>query len=329
MLRFVVRRLLLIVLTLTVVSFGTFMLFFAAPSDPARILCGTRCQPAQIEAVRDGLGLDRPIMTQYVEYMGGIFAGRTLGEGDWAKDCSAPCFGYSYTQNQEVSEIVARALPVSASVAIGAWIIQTLISVSSGVIAARKRGTAVDRGTIAATLIGGALPIYFVGPMLLLIFRYQLEILPQPSYTPLLDDPLAFAGGMIMPWATLAIVGFAFDARLSRSQMLETLDEDFIRTSRAKGLKDRVVFWRHALRASATPLATSAGLGLGGLLGGAVVTESIFGLNGLGKLSLDAITARNLPIVMATVLIAATFVVFGTFIVDMLYAAIDPRVRLS
>lgn len=329
MLRFVVRRLLLILLTLTTVSFMTFMLFFAAPSDPARILCGDRCRPEQIQQVRDGLGLDRPIMTQYVEYMGGIFVGRTLGEGDWAKDCSAPCFGYSYTQNQEVSEIVGRALPVSASLAIGAWLLQTIIAISLGVIAARKRGTLIDRGTIATTLIGGALPIYFVGPMLLLIFRYQLEILPQPAYKPLLSDPFGFMGGMLLPWATLAIVGFAFDSRLSRSQMLETLDEDFIRTSRAKGLKDRAVFWRHALRASATPLATSAGLGLGGLLGGAVVTESIFGLNGLGKLSIDAITSRNLPIVMATVLIAAAFVVFLTFLVDMMYAAIDPRVRLS
>src|ERR1043165_306941 len=216
MLRFVVRRLLLIVLTLTVVSFLTFMLFFAAPSDPARILCGNRCQPAQIEAVRDGLGLERPIMTQYVEYMGGIFTGRTLGKGEFAKDCSAPCFGYSYTQNQEVSEIVMRALPISASVAIGAWILQTLLSTTTGVIAARKRGTFIDRGTIAATLIGGSLPIYFVGPMLLLIFRYQLEILPQPSYTSPFSNPGAWIGGMIMPWVTLAIIGFAFDSRLAR-----------------------------------------------------------------------------------------------------------------
>lgn len=329
MLRFILRRSLLAVLTLALISFMTFMLFFAVPADPARTLCGQRCTAEQLENVRDSLGLDQPIMTQYGDFMAGIVFGRTIGEGEFAQDCPAPCFGRSFLTNENVSDIIGRALPISASIAIGAWLIQMCISVGLGVLAARKRGTLIDRFSISATLIGAALPIYFVGAMLLLIFRYTLEWLPQPSYISPATDPMGWVGGMILPWLTIALIGFAFDARMTRSQMLETLDEDFIRTSRAKGLKDRVVYWRHALRASFTPIATSAGLGLGGLLSGAVVTETVFGLNGLGKMSVTAITGRNLPIVMATVLIAAFFIVISTAVVDMLYAVIDPRVRLS
>ncbi|MEV0650329.1 ABC transporter permease [Phytomonospora sp. NPDC050363] len=329
MLRFIVRRTLLAVVTLALISFMTFMLFFAVPADPARTVCGQRCTAEQLENVRESLGLNEPIMTQYGEFMAGIFVGRDLGEGEFATRCDAPCFGRSFLSNEDVSDMIARALPISASIAIGAWILQTVIAVGLGVIAARKRGTLIDRFSIGATLVGAALPIYFVGAMLLLIFRYTLEWLPQPSYISPIVNPLGWVGGMILPWLTIALIGFAFDARMTRSQMLETLDEDFIRTSRAKGLRDRVVYWRHALRASMTPIATSAGLGLGGLLSGAVVTETVFGLNGLGKMSVQAITGRNLPIVMATVLIAAFFIVVSTAVVDMLYAVIDPRVRLG
>ncbi|CAM3412180.1 ABC transporter permease [Stackebrandtia soli] len=329
MLRFVVRRTLLAVLTLVVVSMITFGLFFGVPADPARIMCGQRCTPEQVEDVADRLGINEPLVDQYSDYMKGIFLGRTYGEGELERECSAPCLGESFLNGEEVTEIVKRGLPVTASIAIGAWALQLAIGLSMGIIAALRRGSWIDKLSIGMTLVGAALPIYFLGALLLLVFRYETGILPQPRYTSPFEDPMMWVMGMILPWFTIALISFAGEARMIRSQMLEVLDEDFIRTSRAKGLRNRVVYWRHALRASITPIVTSAGLSLGGLLGGAVVTETLFGLNGLGKMSVDAVRQLNLPIVMATVLISAVFIVVSTAIVDMLYAVIDPRVRLG
>lgn len=329
MLRFIIRRTLLAVLTLTVVSMFTFGLFFAMPADPARLQCGEKCSPEQVENVRQNLGIGDPIVTQYVNFVKGVFVGRTMGEGQNAQECEAPCLGISFRTGEQVTDQVARGLPVSASIAIGAWILSTGLGVFMGMIAARHRGKWLDKLSIGATLTAFSMPIFLLAALMLLVLRYGLQLVPQPSYTPLFDDPLAWAGGLILPWLSLALIQFASDARLTRSQVLETLGEDYIRTSRAKGLRDSVVYWRHALRASITPVATSAGLGLGFLLGGALVTETIFSLNGLGRMALQAIRDYNLPVVMAMVLLSSVFIVVATAAVDMLYAVIDPRVRMS
>lgn len=329
MLRFIVRRTLLAVLTLTVVSIFTFGLFFSMPADPARLQCGEKCTPEQVEQVRASMGIDDPIVTQYTNFVRGVFVGRTIGEGDMARECAAPCLGVSFATGEEVTDQVKRGLPVSASIAIGAWLMATVIGVFMGMIAARHRGRWLDKLSIGLTLAAFSMPIFLLAALMLLVLRYGLQIVPQPSYTPLTSDPLAWAGGLMLPWLSLALIQFATDARLTRSQVLETLGEDFIRTSKAKGLRDRVVYWRHALRASITPVATNAGLGLGFLLGGALVTESIFGLNGLGRMALQAIRDYNLPVVMAMVLLSSVFIVIATAVVDMLYAVIDPRVRMN
>ncbi|GAA4923173.1 peptide/nickel transport system permease protein [Stackebrandtia albiflava] len=326
MLRFIIRRLLLAVLTLTMVSIITFGLFFAVPADPARLQCGQRCTAEQVDAVRANLGLDEPVHEQYVDFVKGIFVGRSYDNGT---ECGAPCLGLLNVGGREVTEVVADALPITASIAVGAWLIQMTLGIGLGAIAAIKRGRFIDKFAVGASLVGAATPLFFFGPMLLLIFRYELEWLPQPAYVSPLQSIGDWMVGMILPWLAVSLIGFAFETRMTRSQMLETLDEDFIRTSWAKGLRGRTVFGRHALRASITPIATSAGLSLAGLLGGAVVTETIFGLNGLGKRAVDAVRALELSMVMATVLIAALFIVVSTLLVDLLYAVIDPRVRLS
>ena len=326
MLRFIIRRVLLATLTLSMVSVITFGLFFAIPADPARLQCGERCTAEQVEAVRHNLGLNDPIHEQYVAFAKGIFVGRSYENGT---ECAAPCLGLMNLGGREVTEVVKDALPITASLAVGAWILQLTLGIGLGMIAAVKRGKLIDKFAVGVALVGAATPIYFFGAMLLVIFRYETSWLPQPSYTSPFESLSAWFVGMLLPWLTIALIGFAFETRMTRSQMLETLDEDFIRTSRAKGLRERAVFGRHALRASVTPVATSAGLSLAGLLGGAVVTETIFGLNGLGKQAVDAVRALELSMVMATVLIAALFVVVSTLLVDLLYAAIDPRVRLS
>ncbi|HIW62014.1 MAG TPA: ABC transporter permease [Candidatus Stackebrandtia excrementipullorum] len=326
MLRFIIRRVLLATLTLSMVSVITFGLFFAIPADPARLQCGERCTAEQVEAVRHNLGLNDPIHEQYVAFAKGIFVGRSYENGT---ECAAPCLGLMNLGGREVTEVVKDAFPITASLAVGAWILQLTLGIGLGMIAAVKRGKLIDKFAVGVALVGAATPIYFFGAMLLVIFRYETSWLPQPSYTSPFESLSAWFVGMLLPWLTIALIGFAFETRMTRSQMLETLDEDFIRTSRAKGLRERAVFGRHALRASVTPVATSAGLSLAGLLGGAVVTETIFGLNGLGKRAVDAVRALELSMVMATVLIAALFVVVSTLLVDLLYAAIDPRVRLS
>lgn len=329
MLRYLVKRVLLSVLTLFAVSVLTFLLFFAVPSDPAVLMCGKQCSPHQLEQTRTRLGLNQPITTQYADYMKGVFVGRTYGKGDLEIKCPAPCLGYSFHNGEPVSSIVARDLPISVSIVIGAAIVYLAIGVTLGMISALRRGTIFDKMSVGISLAGASMQSYFFGLILLLIFVYSTGLLPNPSYSSPFSDPGGFFIGMLLPWMTLGFLNSAIYARLSRAQMIETLSEDFVRTARAKGLSNRQVNIRHALRAAITPIVTIAGLDLGTNLGGVVITESVFGLNGLGLEAVRAVTNLDLPIVMATVLIAAVFIVFMNIVVDILYTVIDPRVRLS
>jgi peptide/nickel transport system permease protein len=329
MARYLIRRILLAVLTMFAVSVLTFLLFFAVPSDPAVLMCGKQCSPHQLEQTRTRLGLDQPITTQYAEYMKGIFVGRDYGKGDLEIKCSAPCLGYSFHNGEPVSSIVARDLPISVSIVIGAAVVYLLIGVTLGMISALRRGTVFDKVAVGISLAGASMQSYFFGLILLLIFVYSTGLLPNPSYSSPFSDPGGFFVGMLLPWMTLGFLNSAIYARLSRAQMIETLSEDFVRTARAKGLSNRQVNIRHALRAAITPIVTIAGLDLGTNLGGVVITENVFGLNGLGLEAARAVNNLDLPIVMATVLIAAVFIVVMNIVVDIMYTVIDPRVRLS
>jgi peptide/nickel transport system permease protein len=327
--RFFIRRGALAILTLFAVSVLTFLMFFAVPASPAELQCGKNCQPQQVEQISHSLGLDKPITTQYVDYMKGIFVGRTIGSGDTARQCGAPCLGYSFRTSSTVSSIVAGALPITASIVIGGVILWGLLGVALGFLSALRRGTWVDRAAISFSLAGASLQIYFVGLLLQILFVYDLHWLPEPKWVSPRDDFLGWLGGMILPWTTLAFLNSAIYARLTRAQMLETLSEDFVRTARAKGLAPRSVYVKHALRAGITPIITILGLDLGTSLGGAVITENVFGLPGMGFVAAQAAQQLNLPIVMATVLLAAFFIVLANVAVDALYAVIDPRVRLG
>jgi peptide/nickel transport system permease protein len=329
MLRFIVRRLLLSVLTLFAISLVTFGLFFAVPSSPAKVMCGKDCSPERIAAVEQRLGLREPKVTQYVKYVKGAFVGRTYGEGDFKIECPAPCLGFSFRNNQPVTEIIKQRAPVTFSIVFGAAVMWLLIGVSLGMISALRRGTLFDKLSIGVTLAGASMQVYFFGLILLYLLVYATGWLPFPTYTPLTENPAKWALGLLLPWITLGFLNSALYARLSRAQMLETLSEDFVRTARAKGLPLRKVYTRHALRAAITPIVTIAGLDIGASLGGTFITETIFGLQGLGKATVEAVQFLNLPLVMATVLLAAVFIVIANIIVDVLYAFIDPRVRLS
>ncbi|WP_433649119.1 ABC transporter permease [Micromonospora zamorensis] len=327
MARFLLKRLFSATLTLFAVSVLTFLMFFALPRDPVSSICSKNCNPERLERVRDDLGLNDPLVSQYAGYMKGIVTGRDLGSAQGGR-CDAPCLGWSYVTNEAVSDTIARVLPVTLSIVIPAAILWLLLGVGLGMVSALRRGTWLDRLAIGFSLTGASLQLYFVGAVLLLVFVYNLRLLPVPSYTSLFDNPAKWASGLVLAWVALAFLFSAIYARLSRAQMLETLSEDFVRTARAKGLAKPKVYGRHALRAAITPVVTIAGLDVGGALGGTVITETTFGIQGLGRTAVDAVKAGDLPTIMATVLIAAVFVVLANVLVDLLYAAIDPRVRL-
>jgi peptide/nickel transport system permease protein len=331
MLRFLLKRILISVVTLFVISVLTFLLFFAVPANPAEMMCGDgkSCSAEKIALIEKRLELDKPITTQYADYMKGLVLGRTFGSGPDRRACPAPCLGFSFHYNDPVTDILGRTLPVTISVVIGATLVQLLGGVTIGMISALRRGTVFDKLAVGTSLVGASMQIFFLGYLLMIIFVYQLKILPNPGYTPFLDNPLAWFGGLLLPWLTLGFINSAVYARLSRAQMLETLSEDFVRTARAKGLPKRTVYVKHALRAAITPIVTIAGLDFGTALGGTVITETVFGIRGLGKTAVEAVTNLDMPIMMATVLLAAVFIVAMNIVVDLLYAVIDPRVRLG
>ncbi|MDX6198180.1 MAG: peptide/nickel transport system permease protein [Actinomycetota bacterium] len=329
MLRFVIRRLITSVLILAVVSAVTFFLFFAIPSDPGRLSCGKICAPSTLAEIHHNLGLDRPVIVQYGDYMKGIVVGRDFTEHGDKQHCPAPCFGYSFVNHQPVWQTFLDRFPATASLAIGAALLFLVGGVTLGLISAVNRGKAFDKIAIGLSLTGASLQIYFIGVVARAFFVDKLRWLPQPGYTPLTQDPVKWASGLLLPWLVLAFVSAALYARLSRASMVEALQEDFVRTGRARGLSARSIYLKHAGRAAISPVVTVFGLDLAGLLGGAIITESVFSIQGVGRLAITSVFASDLPMIMATVLLAAVVIVIANLIVDIAYALIDPRVRIS
>jgi peptide/nickel transport system permease protein len=332
-LAYLIRRLINAVVTLLVVTLVTFGVFFLVPkatgSDPALLYIGKQADPIAVEGIRTKLGLNDPIIVQYWKFLKGIVVGRDYSNGPDITHCSAPCLGYTFKTNQEVWPILIHALPITISLAIGAAVLWVLMGITFGVISALRRGSIWDRAVMTVALAGVSLPIYFTGLLALSIFVYGLGWLPNADYTPFFDNPAKWFSGLIMPWVTLAFLFAATYARLTRANMLETLGEDYIRTARAKGLRERTVIGKHGLRSGLTPLVTVFGLDVGALLGGAILTEAVFNLRGLGYWALNGIRTNDLPTILGVTLFAAFFIVIMNLIVDLLYGVIDPRVRLG
>ncbi len=333
---YVLRRLVSVVLMLVVISMATFLVFFAAPEDPARLTCAKNCTPAIVEGNRVFLGYDRPLPEQYASFVKGLFVERRFPEDPALQaaapsivaTCAAPCLGYSRIENQSVTEIIAAGLPITASLALAAFVLWMVTGISGGVIAALHRGRWPDRTIVGLALVGFSLPSFFIGLLLLTFVAIKWQVVPVPTYTPLSQSPLLWAQGLLLPAVTLACVFAASYVRLTRAYMLETMSEDYIRTARAKGVKEASVIRRHGMRAALTPIVTVAGLDLAGLLGGAIVTETVFNFQGLGWTSVRAISETDLPVIVGVVVTASFFVVIANLVVDLLYGVIDPRVRL-
>jgi len=334
---YIVRRLISVVVMLFIISIATFLLFFAAPQDPARLTCGKTCTPATVEANRKALGYDKPLVVQYGKFVQGLYQDRLYPDDpvlqkaapELVTVCHAPCLGYSVTAHRPVRDIIVEVLPISASIALAAFVAWIVIGVSSGIVAALFRGRFLDRLLVGLSLVGFSLPTFFIGVLLLVFVAIKWGWVDIPTYVSFSDSPVDWAKGLVLPAATLACVYAASYVRLTRAYMLETMAEDYIRTARAKGVREWKVVMRHGLRAALTPIVTAAGLDLGGLLGGAVITEQVFTFQGLGYTAVRAITETDLPVTVGIVIVASAFVVVANLVVDVLYGFIDPRVRLS
>lgn len=328
LLSYVLFRLLGIVVVLLIVAVLTFALFYLLPSDPARLACGRPCTEANLDRIREFMGVNQPWFVQLGEFLKGIVMGRSFGD-TLPITCEAPCFGYSFLRNSSVTELIAARFPATASIAVGAAVLFLLIGVAGGLVAALKRGTVIDRAVMTFSIAGVSTPVYLAGILAILVFGFGLRLLPTSGYAPFEDDPADWLRHLVLPWLSLAFVSAAVYARLTRSEMLEVMGLDYIRTARAKGLRESRVIARHGLRTALLPVVTVFGLDLGALLGGAVITEKVFAIPGMGALLLEAVSSVDVQLIVGLTLFAAFLVVMLNFFVDLVYGILDPRVRVG
>jgi peptide/nickel transport system permease protein len=316
---YLIRRVLTGIVVVWLVATVSFFLFFARPvTTVAHQLAGREATPAIINEVIKNLGLNQPILTQYWHFIDKLVHGN---------------LGYSYYSGQSVDQMLKADLPPTISLVIGGVILWLIIGLGVGIISATRARSVFDRVTSVAVLIGLSLPVFVLGELLILVVFQPLYTNGfhwiNTGYSGITSGIGPFFGHMLLPWITLAVVQAAVYTRLSRGQLLETLGEDYIRTARAKGLSERRVVFRHAVRAAMTPVVSQLGVDIGTLLGGVVVVEAVFGLGGIGQISVEAVNQDNLPVIIGFVIIAAIFVVVSNIVVDLLYAALDPRVRIT
>jgi peptide/nickel transport system permease protein len=317
--RYLIRRLLWVLLVLILITLFTFIIFFIMPpTDPAILFAGRAPSPRLVSQVRESLGLDKPAYVQY-----GLFVRRlTLGdEYGW------PGFGFSFLSRSPIKPVLFSRALVTFQLAVGAAVMWLVLGIGIGIISALNRGKLVDRLAMGFALLGVSAPVFWLGLMALWIFWQHLDILPGTGFVPIGEDPAQWFLHLILPWTVLSLLFAAFYARLVRSNLLETLDEDYIRTARAKGLTERRVVFKHALRSSLTPVVSLFGVDFGTLLGGAIITETVFNLPGLGTYVVRAVGNGDLPVILAVVAFAGLSVAIMSLVVDVLYAFLDPRVK--
>jgi peptide/nickel transport system permease protein len=323
MVRFLIRRVLFGLVVLWVIVTAVFFLFFvASPGDPARLFAGKQATPETVELVRHQLGLDQPVHVQYGRFIKGFLQ-------------FPPDLGESFATHEKILDAIARQMPVTLSVALGAAALWLLIAIPIGVLAATRPRSLADRSATVFALAGISLPSFVLGMIVfnLLFFipatKWGVNLFQVSGWTPFTQSPIGWLRHLVLPWITLALLYAATYSRLARGSLLETLGEDYIRTARAKGLSERTVVYKHGLRSAITPIVTLFGLDFGALLGGTIITEKIFGLPGVGQYALNSVFNQDLPAIMGTVLFAAFFIIMMNIVVDMVYALLDPRVRLT
>ncbi len=315
MARFVVRRLLAMLAVLFLISVLTFLLMEAIPNgDPALRLAGRLATAAEIHEIRVKYGFDKPIYVQYAKTMGNIFTGQA----------------YSYTQGFNVLDEIRAGFPATLSLALGAGILWLLASIAVGTLAAIRAGRYTDRVLTVLSMVGVSFPPFFLGAVLIYYLGYKLSIFPLGGYVPLTQNPVQWLTHLILPWFTLSVLFVGFYSRVLRSTILDTMNEDYVRTARAKGLSQRQVLVRHILRNSLIPIISLWGLDLGQVIGGgAILTESVYNLHGVGQLARDSIFRLDIVPILVIVMLTAFAVVALAALIDILYAFLDPRIRLA
>ncbi len=314
-LRFIVRRILFGIVVLWLVTLGTFFLFFVIPNNPAVVIAGKGGTPQRVAQIKARLGLDQPVIVQYWHYM------VRLLHGD---------LGTSFYTGQSVNTTIKQDLPPTLSLIIGGAVLWLIVGIGVGVLSATRARSLLDRAATLFVLVGISMPTFVVGLLLLLVVYSRLGFtVLAPGYVPFTQSPVQWLEHMILPWITLATVSAATYSRLTRGSLLDALGDDYIRTARAKGLTERRVVYRHGLRAALTPVVTQLGVDIGTLIGGAVVTESVFGLGGVGQALLQAFNNGDVYPILGIVICTAVAVVVANIVVDIAYSFLDPRVRLT
>ncbi|CAN5645384.1 ABC transporter permease [soil metagenome] len=321
--RYLIRRTLFLVLVLFIVSLLTFVIFVKLPAgDPARRAVGRSTTPEQIAAAREAFGLNKPLYVQYGRFAKGLvpWPGLFLSEDVY----------YSYGNFVAVKEEIYRRLPVTITLAVGAAFIWLAMGVPIGIISGVRKGSFWDRAGMVFALIGVSMPVFWLGQLLLYFFWFRLGWAPSSGLEIGNSIWVSIAKGkFILPWITLAFTSAAFYARMVRGNLIETMNEDYIRTARAKGLAEKRVVYKHGLRGALTPVVTMLGLDIGLLLGGAFITETLFGLPGIGQLAVTSIGTNDFPMVMGVTVLGALFIAIANLVVDVVYAFLDPRVRYT
>ncbi len=328
---YILRRSVAAALVIIITSMIVFALFFLGPSNAAVNICNEngRCTPEKQAALEDALGLDESVFSEYAKWAKGIFVGREISIGEGATyDCSAPCLGISFVTREEVWDQLKDKFPATLSLALVGASLYLLIGVTLGVVAAKYRGTTTDRMVVGSSLAISSIPYYVLALLAWLFLVNEYQVFPATGYYPLTEDPVKWASGLLLPWLVLGFYNCTQYARFGRGSMVESMSEDYIRTASAKGLARNKVLFKHALRAAIVPIVTIFGLDLAFLLSGAIITERIFDIDGIGQWGLDAIPI-DFPVIAATVLVGAVFIVVANLIVDILYSFLDPRVRLG
>ncbi|MFJ6834723.1 ABC transporter permease [Streptomyces sp. NPDC091209] len=326
MLRFLIRRSLGAVVILFLLSIVAFLLFFGMPRDPGLLMCGKTCTPANLANIHHVLGLDKSIPEQYGIFLHNLVLG---SNGFDQGPCPAPCFGYSYHTNEQVWGTLMDRLPTTVSLTLGAAVFFLIVGLGTGMLSAWKRGTILDKTVTAGAMVLSSMQIYFLGPLALAALVYQSHLFDKPAYNDFTANPGSWFTGLIIPWVILSTIFASQYTRMARSSMIEQLQEEHVRTARAKGMSRKYVFFRYAWRGSLIPIVTIFGIDLGSLLGGAIITEYTFGLPGLGQLAVQAVFFSDLPLLLGVMLFSAAMILLFNIIVDACYAFIDPRVRLS
>lgn len=326
MFRFLARRIVGAAVILLIISALVFIMFYAAPRDPARVACGKICTPETLALVKKNLGIADPVPVQYWHWLQAVFVGRDYPSYG---HCPAPCLGYSFQNREPVFNTMVDRFPTTLSLSIGSAVVFLVLGVGAGMVAAVKQGKALDKVASSGSLVASSLQIYILGPVAMYFLSDQSHLLERPSYTPFTEDPAAWFSGLLLPWLVLSVIFTANYTRMSRSQLVEYLTEDYVRTARAKGLSRWTVFYRFAWRGAMGPIVTIFGLDLGVLLGGAIITEKTFSLQGIGALAVKAVLTNDLPMLLGVMMLAAAAIVLMNIVVDAVYALLDPRVRLA